>query len=350
LNFSSPNLLYLLLCLPLLAWALRKAHHVSSLSYPKVSALISLQSQRKTSWLEYYWALELCSLGLLIIALADPQESESFSKDIEEGIAIELVVDVSSSMDINMKTPNGDLSRLEAAKNVIENFVLGDGQQLQGRKNDLVGLISFSRYADTLCPLTLSHEALVSMTNDMTVNETPNEDGTAYGDATALAAAQLNLFGKKISPQQKTQTNHHVSKIIVLLTDGENNCGLHLPLQAAAMALEWGVKIYAISLGDLAPTKKFESQNGSHSAQSSMDQNAWILKQMAEATGGIYRHTHDYHSLYSVYQEIDQLEIGQIQTKSLERKKPIFHLPACLSLALLALSFFIRCWGSGNKA
>ena len=75
---------------------------------------------------------------------------------------------------------------MSAAKTVLEKFVSGGGEQLEGRPQDLIGLISFARYADVVCPLTLSHDALVEITRDLQVNETPNEDGTAYGDALAL--------------------------------------------------------------------------------------------------------------------------------------------------------------------
>ena len=344
MTFNHPYCFALLLWLPLLWWRLKKAPHRTFLTFPKVQCLQKAQGQTRGGAKEDFWLFELMALASLMLALTDPQKNETFVKDSKEGMAIQLVLDVSTSMDISINTPEGDQSRLSVAKKVLEQFVLGDGQQLQGRKNDLVGLISFSRYADTLCPLTLSHEALANMIKDIKVNEVPNEDGTAYGDAAALAAAQLDLFETKMQQQNKNDAGKPMAKIIVLLTDGENNCGLHMPLQAAAMAKKWKVKLYAISLGGLALPKKLSREGGSLTVSTSMDQNAWILKQMAEATGGIYRHSHDYNSLYSVYKEIDELEKGQIQTKSLHRQSPSFQNFVVVSLLFMLSSVVFRCW------
>ena len=134
-------------------------------------------------------------------------------------------------------------TRMEVAKRVLEEFVLGDGKELKGRPNDLIGIITFARYADTVCPLTMGHQALASMARDIQVNERPNEDGTAYGDAAALAAARLSHYEKQLQEEGLASDSMNIkSKIMVLLTDGENNCGRFLPLQAASMAKEWGIK------------------------------------------------------------------------------------------------------------
>merc|ERR1712005_15706 len=91
-----------------------------------------------------------------------------------------------------MKLPDGSgKSRMEVAKELVERFVAGDEEELEGRDGDLIGLITFARYADTRSPLTLGHNALLTIVRDLTIQERPNEDGTAYGDALAVAAARL---------------------------------------------------------------------------------------------------------------------------------------------------------------
>ncbi|MGB0257785.1 MAG: VWA domain-containing protein, partial [Coraliomargarita sp.] len=103
-----------------------------------------------------------------------------------------MLVDVSSSMDMTIKDGAGKTSsRMDVAKEMVERFIIGDGDQLQGRPDDLIGLITFARYADTRSPLTFGHDALLQIVRHLTIQERPNEDGTAYGDALAIAAARL---------------------------------------------------------------------------------------------------------------------------------------------------------------
>ena len=117
----------------------------------------------------------------------------------------------------------------------------------------MIGLVTFARYADTVCQLTLSHDALTYITREIEVQDRPNEDGTAYGDATALAAAHLKTYETMQNQGKRSSVIPDIkSKIIVLLTDGENNCGNHLPIQSAAMAREWGIRVYTINFGELA--------------------------------------------------------------------------------------------------
>ncbi len=137
----------------------------------------------------HFW-LKALSLVLLTIALARPQRHDMTQGIPKEGIAVELVVDVSSSMDISMPFEDTTMSRMEVTKQVVEQFV-GGGEGLDGRPNDLIGLITFARYADTVCPLTLSHDSLMYFIQELEIESRPNEDGTAFGDAIALAAGRL---------------------------------------------------------------------------------------------------------------------------------------------------------------
>ena len=217
-----------------------------------------------------------------------------------QGIAVQILVDVSTSMDMYIRYNDENVTRMEVAKKVVEQFVAGDGEELKGRSDDLIGIVTFARYADTICPMTLGHDALVQMVRELTINERPNEDGTAYGDATALAAARLKSLENKDDDIK--------SKVIVLLTDGENNCGQYLPLQAANMAKEWGIKVYTISIksGERVGVKK--TDKGEFLVPDEPTASDMILSKMAEDTGGIYRQAYDYDSLKAVYKEINTLE------------------------------------------
>ena len=187
---------FLLLLPAILLWfaQLRVARR-RTIPFPSLDPLLS---SRKPSWkTRLAWlphALRLATLVLLTTALARPQIQRSETSLEKEGIAIEMLIDVSSSMDMRIDFRDEDATRLEVAKSVLELFVLGDGESLLGRSDDLIGIISFARYADTICPLTLSHEAVVHLARSLSINDRPNEDGTAYGDATALAAARLSTL------------------------------------------------------------------------------------------------------------------------------------------------------------
>ena len=165
-----------------------------------------------------------------------------------------MLIDVSTSMDMYIRYKDENVTRMEVAKKVVEEFVAGDGEELKGRPDDLIGIVTFARCRH-YCPMTLGHDALVQMVRELTINERPNEDGTAYGDATALAAARLRSL--------EGQDDDIKSKVIVLLTDGENNCGEHLPLQAAGLAKKWGIRVYTISIksGDRVSVQKLMPEN-----------------------------------------------------------------------------------------
>ncbi|MEM0970451.1 MAG: VWA domain-containing protein, partial [Verrucomicrobiota bacterium] len=291
--------------------------------------------------------LQSLATVLLIAALARPQAAQLMENPEREGIAIELLVDVSSSMDMRMGGKTRSESRLTVAQQVIKEFVEGNEQDLLGRPDDLIGLITFARYADTVCPLTHSHEALVFFSENLTINDRPNEDGTAYGDAAALAAARLSRLENRLARggpiRQQVQ-----SKIIVLLTDGENNCGKMLPLQAAALAKKWDIRIYTISITE-APKSQFVRVDGQESIEAARVRSSAerILEEMAKATGGIFRKAHNFASLSDVYQEIDQLERSRMTTTLREVAEERFHWFAlgallCLVLQVLVESTWLR--------
>lgn len=270
-------------------------------------------------------------LVALVGALARPQANVQLVRQEEEGIAIELLLDASSSMDARMEIKGEASNRLVAAKQVLRDFVLGNGRNLPGRPRDLIGLVTFARYADTVCPMTLNHQALASIIEEVQPGTRPNEDGTAYGDATALAAARLKAF-------DETQNKNDASrppiktKVIVLLTDGENNAGEHLPLQAAALAKQWGIRIYTVMIG--ASFSVGPAANASTSPPSAIEQ---TLFRMAAMTDGVFRHVYDFESLDSVYREIDLLEKSRIATVRYVDQKELlawFALPALLLFSI----------------
>lgn len=320
---------WILWFIPLLLWWLRRGPARASLAVPSLGLWPApLLGRVRFLWLPV--ALRRLALVLLLVALARPQGSSDYRMEHAEGIAIQMLVDVSSSMDMNLKDVGGkSATRMEVAKEMVARFISGDGERLKGRPNDLIGLITFARYADTRSPLTLGHDALLQIVRHLTIQDRPNEDGTAYGDALAIAAARLRNPEELLHGAHAQDAAKIKSRVIVLLTDGENNSGTHLPLEAAGLAKQWGCRIYAISLGD---SGIFVSDGATAESLSPAEK---VLKHLAVETGGIYRQAHDFESLLAVYSEIDHLERSEITTLSFARVAEWFWLP--LTLALVAL-------------
>ena len=320
---------WVLLLIPVLLFLLRGRLRRTSVSVSSVG----LWADANIGRARYLWVpvfLRRITLVLLLVTIARPQAGSTYSLDVTEGIAIQLLVDVSSSMDMTVRDSDGkNRSRMEVAKEMVERFIAGDNETLDGRTEDLIGLITFARYADTRSPLTFGHAALLQIVRDLNVQERPNEDGTAYGDALALAAARLHNLEELQFGEGSVQVGSIESRVIILLTDGENNSGAHLPLEAAGLAKAWGCKIYCISLGDTgrAGTGDVQVEQLTSAEQT--------LQYISDETGGIFRQATDYASLLSVYEEIDHLERTEIATRSFDRVTDWFWLP--LSLAVLCL-------------
>jgi Ca-activated chloride channel family protein len=248
--------------------------------------------------------------------MARPQEGREQVRDVSRGVAIEMVVDRSGSMGAEMEFGGERLSRLEVVKRIFAEFVTGQGGDLPGRPNDMIGMISFARYADTICPLTLAHGALSEFINHLQLVKQRDEDGTAIGDGIALAAARLKTAEDTIRNQMEQQDKDFEikSKIIILLTDGQNNAGKRSPTEAAALAKKWGIKIYTIGVGGEEGVMRQQSLLGSFLVRLGEGVDRKTLQNLAETTGGIFRMAEDADSLRAVYREIDQLERSEVES------------------------------------
>ncbi len=242
---------WILLMLPLALVALRE-QPLTAITGSGLAVWRNIPPSGRLRWLRRLRYLSALAIGLLITACAGPQMERQVGEETREGVAIQLLVDISSSMEQSLAGDTGErVSRLEATKQVVNQFV-------RHRGDDLIGLITFARYADTLSPLTYGHDALVEIIRELDIQERPSEDGTGYGDALALACARLDQMGQWQPAAGKHATGASTtapsttvrSKVVVLLTDGENNSGRHLPEEAAGLAKKWGIRIYAISMTD----------------------------------------------------------------------------------------------------
>ncbi len=310
--FYSPWYLLLLLMVPMLAWRLfsrrrRIAVHFSSL---KIAQQMTPTLRQRLTWLP--GALTLGAVIFMILGAARPREGREQTIAESEGIAIEMVVDRSGSMQaMDFEVDGEPVDRLTAIKKVAGEFVAGDEtRDLDGRFSDLVGLISFAGYADSETPPTLDHSFLISQLNQTRIVTNRSEDGTAIGDAISLAVEKLNALDAR--QKEKVQ-----SKVIILLTDGENNAGELDPVPAAELAATMGIKVYTIGVGTKGeapvPATDLFGRQTMQWVRVNIDEDT--LTKVAEVTGGKYFRATDTNSLTKIYTEIDQLEKTNVEAK-----------------------------------
>lgn len=309
--FDSPWYFLLLLVLPFLAWRLFAPRRKPAVRFSTLNMVKDLSPtiRQRLNWLPRL--LTLAAIVFMILGLARPREGREQKVTTSEGIAIEMVVDRSGSMQaMDFKINDEHVDRLTAIKKVAGDFVEGKAE-LDGRFNDLVGLITFAGYADGITPPTLDHAHLVSQLNNTQIVTNRSEDGTAIGDAISLAAEKLNALDARQDEKVK-------SKVIILLTDGENNAGVVEPIQAAELAETLGIKVYTIGVGTKgeAPvpvTDPFSGQQTVRWMPVNIDEAT--LQKVADLTHGKYFRATDTDSLEKIYDEIDSLEKTKVEAK-----------------------------------
>ncbi len=333
MTFAYP---WILLMLPLALVALRQ-RRLSAITVSGLAVWRNVPPSGRLRWLGRVRFLPAGAIILLITACAGPQMERQVGEETREGVAIQLLVDISSSMEQSLAGEGGQrMSRLEAVKKVVEHFI-------HNRPDDLIGLITFARYADTLSPLTYGHDALVEIVRGLDIQQHPTEDGTGYGDALALACARLDQMGdwQPVSGESNADLSAPVrSKVVVLLTDGENNCGLHLPEEAAGLAKKWGIRTYAISMKD--------DERGTTGEERTDDEGLTdaekLLRRLADETGGAYWKIGNATHLQEVYEQIDHLERSEIKTTILYHSEisPLFQFFAAAAFTLLLAERILR--------
>ena len=308
--FFSPWYFLLLLIVPVIAWRLFTKRSKPAVRFSSVGWASQLQPTLRQRMMWLPGALTLAAIVFLIIGIARPREGREQTVTESEGIAIEMVVDRSGSMRaMDFQVDGEHVDRLTAIKNVAGKFVSG-GDDLDGRFSDLVGLISFAGYADGETPPTLDHAFLVSQLNNAQIVTNQNEDGTAIGDAISLAVEKLNALDERQKEKVK-------SKVIILLTDGENNAGSLEPIQAAELAQTMGIKVYTIGVGTKgqAPVPVTDAFGRERIQWMPVNIDEATLTKVANVTGGKYFRATDTDSLEKIYNEIDEMEKTNVEAQ-----------------------------------
>ena len=199
MKLYSPLALLLLLLLPVLAYLMVRKKGTAAVRFPSLGELRNCPASWRLRFRPVLVAARLVCLGLLIVARARPREETVLSEVSTEGVAIEAVVDHSGSMQTEMDYYGDKQNRLDVVKKVLAAFISGDNKAFAGRASDLIGLVTFARYADTTCPLVLGHDVLLEFLDETEIVRLRSEDGTAIGDAIALAAARLRKAEEEMS-------------------------------------------------------------------------------------------------------------------------------------------------------
>jgi len=319
IEFANPGFLYLLVLVPLMiAWYwFRRGKSIPDVQVSGTEVFESTPRSIRHYMYHLMLVFRVIALSLLIIALARPQSTTKRQDVSIEGIDIIVGLDISGSMLAQDLKPD----RLEAAKNVSQDF-------FAGRPNDRIGLVVFAGEAFTQCPLTTDHVIIEDMLDD--IKSGLIQDGTAIGDGLATAINRL-------------KESQAISKVVILLTDGQNNAGSIAPLSAAEIAKIYGIRIYTIGVGTIGYAP-YPVQTPFGIQYQSMEVNIDedLLKKVANMTEGKYFRATDNTKLKEVYQEIDRLEKSKIDVTEFRKRHEEYRTLALIAFLLLALESLSR--------
>ncbi len=319
MSFEQPLWFLLALIWPLGYWWYRRRPPApKAIALPTAPALASAPTWRVTLRQRLPWLLHAV-LALLVIALARPQKVWEEEKINSNGIDIVLTMDISLSMLSRDFRPN----RLAVTKAVAIDFV-------EKRPNDRIGLVVFAGEAFTHCPLTPDKRVVKEFINNVKVGVLKWE--TAIGDGLATALNRL-----KSSPAK--------SKIVVLLTDGDNNAGIVSPEDAAAIAAEMDIKVYTIAIGQEGivetPYSRIDDTTFVYRPVESHI-NTTLLEEIARKTDARFFRAYTPDDLRDIYAEIDRLEKTQVDVTTLKKSTDYFQYLLGAALLLLAVFVFLK--------
>jgi len=259
--------------------------------------------------------LRFLAVGLFIAAMARPQAGKKFTEIASEGVDIILALDMSGSMQaLDLKIDGKNAPRVEVVKKVAGDFV-------RKRETDRVGLVVFGERAFVQCPMTLDHQLLEKFLNE--IHSGIAGDSTAIGDAIGVAVNHMKDLKAK-------------SRVVVLLTDGQNNTGVIPPLKAAELARIFNVKVYTIGVGveGQAPFL-VDTPIGKRIIYQKADLDEVTLKEIAKTTNARFFRAQDTETLRQIYDEIDRLEKTEVKVKEYAEYQELyawFLIPGLLIL------------------
>jgi Ca-activated chloride channel family protein len=318
-GFGQPWVLLLLLTLPLW-WLVRRGQRPAAVTFSRVATLAA-GPRLGLSLTRFLFVLRNLALAACIIALARPRTGARAEMITSEGINIVLCVDLSSSMlALDFQPQN----RLEVAKETMKKFVAA-------RQSDRIGVVAFAGEALTQVPLTLDYPVVQAAITNLQAGEL--DDGTAIGTAIATAANRL-----RVAPGR--------SRVMVLLTDGDNNRGSIDPRTAAQAAAAFRIKVYTIGIGTdgMAPVPVGRGLFGLRYENRPVHIDYDLLSDIAKMTNGRFFRARDADALGRIYQQIDQLERVPVRTQSFVHYSELFRWPLAFGLVALLFELTLLAW------
>lgn len=309
-KFVSPYFLFLI---PIIILLFFKKQKKSGIRVPSIAPLKKLKLKIKKYLIGKFFIF--LSLICMCLALARPQlikENKIIKKD---GIDIVIALDLSKSMLNNDFNPN----RLEKAKELLNKFI-------DKRVNDRISLVVFGGDAYTKVPLTFDHNVIKNINTNLSVEDITSNNRTAIGMGIGISLNRLKNSEAK-------------SKIIILMTDGENNSGEMSPIGASEIAKELGIKIYTIGIGakELFVTVPF---GHTKIKNNELDEN--LLKSIASTTGGEYFRASDEKEFQNIFDKIDSLEKSKLNDRNYYERKELYEPFLKLSLLFLFIGVFFE--------
>lgn len=319
INLAHPEALLLLPLLWLWLWTLRRRESgQGTIPFSRAGVLARGPRPvlRGARWIPWLRALALTGV---VLAVAQPRSGARAERVNSDGIDIVMTVDISSSMLAEDFQPQ---NRMEVAKDKVKRFVMG-------RTSDRVGLVAFSGEALTQVPLTTDYPVVLAAIDNLQIGQL--EDGTAIGTAIATAANRL-----RNSPGR--------SRVMVLLTDGENNRGSIDPRTAAQAAGAFGIRIYTIGVGTegMAAVPVGRGLFGLRYENRPVKIDEPLLTEIANSTGGKYFRARDAAALQTIYEQIDRLERSSVEAKAYIRYTEQYRWPLLFGTLVLLAELWLR--------
>ena len=317
MTFAHPYFLLLLLLLPLLAWLKGRRGQPPAFLYSAVRLVEGLTRAQRSRAGAFLAVLRWLVLALFIVALAQPRLVKSATTVKASGVDIVVALDLSGSMiSEDFVVRGGRVNRFNMARAVLKQFI-------DQRPNDRIGLVVFAAQAFIATPLTLDHDFLQENLDRLEIG-TINADQTAIGDALSTALNRLRELKSK-------------SKIVILMTDGQNNSGKVDPLTATEAAQALGVKVYTIGIGmrGMAPMPVFMNGQKVGYRQMPVDIDENTLQKIADKTGGKYYRADNAERFQQIYAEIDKLEKTEAIINKFTQYQELFPWLVSFGLALL---------------
>jgi Ca-activated chloride channel family protein len=323
MTFAHPYLFFLLLLLPVFAWLKGRRSRPSAFLYSSVKLAAGLTRARRSRAGAILATLRWLTLAVLLFALTQPRWANSTTTVKASGVDIVAALDMSGSMISEDFVVDGErVNRFDMARSVLSKFI-------DQRPNDRIGLVLFAASAFIATPLTLDHDYLHEDLDRLEIG-TIDSTRTAIGDGLGTAINRLRDIPAK-------------SKIVILMTDGQNNSGKLDPLVTADAAAALKVKVYTVGIGKQGTAPMPVIINGQKVGyrDEPVDVDEDTLQKIAEKTGGKYYRADNAEKFKQIYAEIDKLEKTEAVIKKYTDYRELFPIVIGVGLGLLLLEIVL---------